>query len=54
MKTEIRAGYTRFNYTSNLGMCVHKESWNSLNIRDPNGTQCVTEMSHFKRLIPNS
>ena len=35
-------------------MCVHKESWNSLNIRDPNGTCCVTEMSQFKRLIKNS
>jgi hypothetical protein len=42
------------NYTSNLGMCVHKESWNSLNITDPNGTCCVTEMSQLKRLIPNS
>jgi hypothetical protein len=40
MELIIRAGYACLNYTSNLGMCVHKKSWNSLNVRDPNSTHC--------------
>jgi hypothetical protein len=40
MELEIRAGYACLDYTSNLGMYVRKESRNSLNIGDPNGTHC--------------
>ena len=48
------AGYTCLHYRSNLDTLTHKKSWNSLKIRDPNGKNCVTEMSHFKRMMPNS